>query len=281
MKESVPDLKWISKDSPPIHLTPNLRNQLDALYLQQRWQTFYHYFPLIFAISESTGTLEFRDNTSTLYIKGTNEAYTPGTHPELKNWDNDRVLIMPRLPEDPTWTFSLYDVNYIYDLKETTQVKNFRDNVARFKKEHSPVFVDNRTSEEAWEVVKQWYRKSKREEFTDFGYTEWLAKNYKVFEDLRARFVVVNDKIVGFSLWGELSKKLGIHLIAKDAGMPYLQDYLRMETYKEMLSQGLLEVNDGSDCGIEGLRIYKLKLRPKWIVPIWSWMKDESQSFSD
>jgi len=254
-------------------LTLDLRSQLDALYLRQRWETFYHHFPLIFAISESTGALEFRDDTGALYIQGTDEIYIPGDHPEAKS--ASQILIMPRPPEDSTWNFGLYDVNYIYDLKETVQIKNFRDNVKRFVRDHPQ--TGSTSSQDgtniALQIIGEWYHKSKRKEFTDFGYTEWLARNYPLFKDLHPTFVWVDGKAVGFSLWGKLSPNTGIHLIAKDSGMPYLQDYLRMDTYRQMIANGLLYCNDGSDCGIEGLRIYKLKLRPKWIVPIWSWMK--------
>ena len=121
--------------------------------------------------------------------------------------------------------------------------------------------------------MKRWYEISEREQFTDFGYTEWLTHNFHEFvPDLKPRVVTVEDVPVAFSLWGTIRPGLGIHLICKDIGWPYLQDYIRYRTYLEMKEAGIKLVNDGSDCGEAGIRAYKSKLRPRFIIPIYSWI---------
>lgn len=171
------------------------------------------------------------------------------------------------------WENELYDVNFIYDLAITLKVKNFRKNVKRFQR-FKPMYGEPDNPEICWQVVKQWYQKSNREEFTDFGYTRWLTLNYEEFDDLHPRIVLVDGLPMAFSLWGELREDLGIHLVCKDVGWPYLQDYTRYRTYEEMKALGFNMCNDGGDAGEEGIRIYKTKLRPKFIVPVWSWARE-------
>jgi len=253
------------------------RSLFEQNVTSQHWDTFYHYFPLVFAMSKTTGTKWHLDDTFADLWCDKDEVFFVG--PNIKNWDIEmtdflpkRVWIGPNKTDIKSYRNELYDVNYIFDLKETVQIKNFRKNVNRFINEHNPEWVPTTNSEEAWEVVKQWYRTSKREEFTDFGYTQWLTQNFAIFPDIHRKIVKINDKAVGFSLWGHLNDQMAIHVIAKDTGIPYLQDYLRMMTYKDMIEAGYQTVNDGSDCGEHGIRMYKMKLRPKLIVPIWSWV---------
>ena len=246
-------------------------------------KTFYHYFPLIYAMSESTekffiseiyahGDLFVGDNKRECYIPS---LYEESAESLFRDEELNKIWIMSRPPErlQHLIKHEVFDVNYIFDLSETIKIKNFRKNADRFIKENNPVYSYVSAPETAWEVIKQWYQKSKRDEFTDFGYTRWLSQNYEEFEDLRARLIYVNYKPVGFSLWGSLSKTEAVHLICKDVGYPYLQDFIRKQTYREMLLSGFKTVNDGRDCGIHGIRMFKMKLRPKYILPIYSWVR--------
>ena len=259
-------------------LSPSDREILDEYFERQGWNTFYHYFPLIYALSEGAVEMKFDEDAGALWV-GENELYFP-------HWNKERFGF-PELARKvwigpypcPSWMgrSELYDVNYVYSLTTTISIKNFRKNARRFERTYPTVeYAEAKRPEECWEVVKRWYRRSAQETFGDFGYTEWLAWNYDVFPDLRARVVRVEGSPVAFSLWGELREDLAIHLVCKDLGWSYLQDYTRFQTYSEMLEEGYDAVNDGSDCGREGLRIYKLKLRPRFIIPIYSWVRWEA-----
>jgi hypothetical protein len=173
------------------------------------------------------------------------------------------------------WRNELYDRNFIYDLAVTLQIKNLRENVKHFEREHpNAIYEYAEDPNVVWEVVKKWYSISTRKEFGDFGYTEWLTKNFKTFEDLHARQMMENGKCIAFSLWGQLYKDTAIHVICKDLGWSYLQDYTRFKTYEEMLSWKFEWCNDGGDAGEDGIGIYKQKLRPKFILPVWSWCRE-------
>lgn len=255
-------------------LTLKLQKYIEPLLKREPLPSFYHYYPLIYALSEtveSRFTLNLDNISEGIYVND-KELYL-----QLKNEPIPESIKKVWISTSPKVGFEaeLYDVNFIYDLDVTLQVKNFRDNVEKFKKEHQNVFYAEPSDPElGWSVVKEWYLKSGRGEFTDFGYTRWLTLNYAEFEDLHPRVVLVDERPVAFSLWGELGEGLGIHLVCKDIGWPYLQDYTRHMTYSEMKALGFNMCNDGGDAGEDGIRIYKLKMRPKFIAPIYSWVRE-------
>lgn len=249
--------------------------------------TFYHYFPLTMAISrtsEAEWEVDFHWKGG-IFVDETEAYFLSAWRDPLSSvhWITnkmERIWIMTQKPPDvgfPNLRAVLYDNNYIYDLQHTAHdTKNLRDNFKRFKREHPDIrYTDAGRKKDALKVVTKWYKTSNREEFGDFGYTLWLTENYDVFQDLEPRWVYDGDRPVAFSLWGRLTEDTAIHIVSKDWGWPFLQDYLRVMTYREMLEEGLTTVNDGSDCGEHGIRMYKLKLRPKYIIPVWSWVKVE------
>ena len=263
------------------------REAVEAYFRRNRWETFYHYFPLLYAISESTQPLMIDAFLGKIFDITINEKeyyFEPSmwrpTKPYIEEGLEKVWIATRKCPIEPAkdWKDELYDVNYIYDLDYTLGIRNFRKNVKKFEKAHPDNYygVEPLRDREgkAWEIVKKWYQISQRSEFTDFGYTEWLTKNLEVFEDLNPRVILVGDEAVAFSLWGTIRSGLGIHLICKDIGWPYLQDYTRYCTYLEMKEAGIELVNDGSDCGEAGIRAYKSKLRPKFIVPVYSWIRE-------
>lgn len=234
------------------------------------FDSFYHYFPLMFAISESGANLEIDPDFNIWADK--DELYVGGD--ALFEDELVRKLWVSQTKAPMGWRTELYDVNFVYDLDVTLKIKNFRKNVNKFIRANSElIYVKPLQFATPLHVVEDWYRKSHREKVTDFGYTMWLTENYDKFESLHPRIVCIGAKAVAFSLWGELSEGLGIHLICKDLGYAYLQDYTRFMTYSEMLEKGFKLVNDGGDCNEYGIRVYKLKLRPKFIIPIWSWIR--------
>jgi len=257
------------------------RPSIEASWKAGNQESFYHYFPLLYAINESTEKLKINKVTFDISSEKEDELYIASERSELAITCSDsecedfpvkKIWVIPRVPTEQNIHFEIYDVNYIFDLEETIGVKYFRKNVKRYSKNGNVQYSVEGDPEIAFDIVASWYQKSNRDEFTDFGYTMWLVQNYEMFPDLKARFVYLNGEPVAFSLWGVLPSGIAIHLICKDAiGQPYLQDYTRMMTYKEMVSDGLELVNDGSDCEVPGIRRYKLKLRPKYIIPIYSW----------
>ncbi len=262
------------------------RVAVEAHFRQNRWETFYHYFPLMYAISESTEPIFIKEDYGEVYgIHTEDEQYylMPQYSCTYLNYrkkltDAGGVLVSPQKCPIKGWSNELYDVNYIYDLDYTLGIRNFRKNVKKFEKAHPDTFYGEEPFHaddvDPWEIVKKWYQVSKRKEFTDFGYTEWLTHNFEQFEDLKARVGIADGQDVAFSLWGIIRPGLGIHLICKDIGWPYLQDYTRYRTYQEMKETGLNYCNDGSDAGENGIRVFKTKLRPKFITPIYSWIRE-------
>ena len=255
-----------------VRLADYHRLPLETAFESAGMRSFYHYFPLMMALSEST--IELRvESTPTghrVWVSDT-ELYCRPVYAKIPK--SVKKIWVSTVRPPMTWKPELYDVNFIYDLKETLQIKNFRKNVQRFLKEHPDAYYTEAGPIGATEVVEAWYKRNKQQEYYDFGYTMWLAGFFGLFEDLRARLVKVAGAPVAFSLWGQIDNQTAIHLICKDLGWPYLQDYARYMTYEEMLEQGFTEVNDGGDAGLHGLRVYKLKLRPKLIIPIYSWVK--------
>ena len=238
---------------------------------QEALESFYHYFPLMYAISESTHQLKIdeQDNVwaddEELYIEGV--AILEEPEKVKKIW-----VTLQKAPWG--WKSELYDVNFVYDLKTTLQIKNFRKNVKKFLRDNGRLsYGEPFDSKECWEVVKTWYEKSNRKAFTDFGYTKWLIENYHRFNPIHPRVVSRDGKPLALSLWGELTEETAIHLICKDVRVPYLQDYIRHMTYSEMLEKGFETVNDGGNCGEQGIDVFKQKLRPKFILPVWSWIR--------
>jgi len=255
------------------------REVIDAYFRQQRWDTFYHYFPLMYAISETGPVITFEPDAGRLWVVPDEELYCPSWGAGYFQYPTiaEKVWVGPHPCPMRLGRSELYDVNYIYDLERTLRIKNFRKNVRRFEREHRSVSYEVLSPDDspiARYIVERWYEISKRSEFTDFGYTMWLSDRFGEFHDLRARVVYADGEPVAFSLWGVLRPGLGVHLVCKDVGWPYLQDYARYMTYREMLGEGLVMANDGSDCNEHGIRMYKLKLRPRFIVPIWSWVRE-------
>jgi len=238
---------------------------------QEGLDSFYHYFPLMYAISESGANLKIDENFDVwagekeLYIEG--EAVIEKPNEVKKVW----VSLM-KAPYG--WRTELYDVNYVYDLAVTLQIKNLRKNVNKFIRNHKELsYARPPNPETALDIVGEWYKKSDRQKFTDFGYTMWLTRNHDAFKSLHPRLVCEGATPVAFSLWGELSENLAIHLICKDVGWPYLNDYVRYMTYSEMRDKDFELCNDGGDAGEHGIRVYKTKLRPKFIIPVYSWVR--------
>jgi len=254
------------------------RRSVEAYFRRNSLDTFYHYFPLLYAISESTETLVFGGSTSgrfRLLVQSADEYYY---QPEVVlPREFRKIWITPYKLDGEQWRSELYDVNYIYELDYTLGLRNFRKNIKKFKKNDGgggQWYKLDKPDPRALEVVKRWYSISQREDFTDFGYTMWLLDNFHLFPDLNARLLCIDEKPVGFSLWGKLTEDTGIHLICKDTGVPYVQDVLRGFTYQEMKEAGLKYCNDGSDCSVPGIRAYKSKLRPRFIIPIYSWIRE-------
>jgi len=241
--------------------------------------SFYHYFPLLCGISYTnvnpdtgvTNTFRWEVKDGHLWVwDGKNLFYPPiGERRIVPNVDKVQVSLT-KAPRP--FKTAIFDVNYIYNLSETLSVKNFRHNVKRFKRDHKDVKYAPAETKEAYHIIKTWYT-NKVGDFADFGYTLWLSLNFVVFDDIRARVVYIDGLPSAFTLWGELNEDTAIHVICKDLGIPFLQDYTRYMTYQEMLEEGFKWVNDGSDVGIHGLRVYKLKLRPRYIIPIYSWIR--------
>lgn len=228
--------------------------------------SFYHYFPLTLAISETTTTLYRGD--SGVYVDERKLYLLPKNLSCVNKVEKIEISTL----ELDGFKTSVYDVNYFYDLKETVEIKNFRDNVKKFVRDNKAEFKEA-DKEDVFEVIKVWYEKHKNSnnsQMEDFGYTLYFAENYSLFDDLKVRITTVDERKASVSIWGGLNETVAVHLISKDLGIPYLQDYTRMETYNEMLKEGYRIVNDGSDVSLSGLRIYKTKLRPRYIIPIFS-----------
>lgn len=255
------------------------RGVFEDFFRLMRWDSFYHCFPLIYALDKTVDRVRWEyDRTSlrsgcalpdirtiTIYV-GDELLYPSFEVSGRKVWIS--------LYRNPFYENELYDVNFIYDLEKGFP-KSFRENAKRFERDHKPEW-EVAKPKEAFEVVESWYAKRLADrienEFHDFGYTLYLAKNFEKL-NLEGRVVKVKGEPKAFSLWGKLNDRTAIHLIAKDLGIPYLQDYLRYKTYEEMKSKRFRYVNDGGT-PTEGIRIYKLKLRPYLIYPIWSWVRE-------
>jgi len=243
----------------------------DGYFRRHRLDSFYHYFPLLYAISKADTPISYNKVGRDLYVwAGRDLVYPVRKIPRAvkKVWIS---LTKPRKP----WDYELYDVNYIYDLEETLSIKNLRSNVKLFEKQHPDAAYIELKPKFTYEFVKNWYAKHLGEgkTYANFGWEMWLAGNYNKFDDIKAEGVAENGRLLSVSIWGKLNHQTAIHLICKDAGVPYTQDFTRYQTYQKMKDEGFKYVNDGSDAGLHGLRVYKLKLRPKFIIPIYSWVR--------
>ncbi len=253
----------------------NDRAKIDSYLSKIPQKTFYHYFPLILAISESSDKkMWLDDENSYINLIVGNVVKELYLEPLKPNFMVNRIYVSPnKCPYQSFFKSELYDSNFIYDLETTINIKNFKANVKKFEQRNHQIYITLGNYQDDLEVIKEWYKKRPNTEFTDFGYTLWLIKNYQLFNDLHPNVVYLGKEPVCFSLWGELDDETAVHIISKDKGIPYLQDYIRMKVYKEMLEKGFKYVNDGGDAGSHELRRYKQKLRPKFILPIWSWRK--------
>jgi len=185
-------------------------------------------------------------------------------------------------PAPGPWVTRLFDVDYVYKLRDTLSVESFRKNAERA--ESRKLSISFQIPSDTPEVVPQiaewlmnWYKNRLGQTHYDFGYVMWIAWNMNWFNDLRV-FLAVDRKyeVRGVSVIGKLCPGRAIHLICKADDVPYLSDFLRRETYYWAFSEkGYEYVHDGSDVGLPGLRKYKLKLRPRFILPIYSWFKLE------
>lgn len=214
------------------------------------YKTFYHYFPYMQANQALTDGKRVYADEKTLYFSTKDTKLG--------------VLVAPYLID---WRSSLYDTNYIYKLEETIAIKNFRANIKKFDKVNS-FELHKATQGDAYKILLDWYKKKKTD---DYGYVKWFVENLDLYKDIHADIGYINANPVAFSVWGELWTDTSVHIISKDRGIPYLQDKMRMEIYNDMIDRGFVYCNDGGDAGVHTLRMYKLKLRPRYIIPIWSW----------
>jgi hypothetical protein len=245
------------------------RYELDDYYEFVPTRTFYHYFPYLFAISESDTKLFFEESQPNKVFVDWQELY----------YANDDIQHMKKVwiapyKKSATMDTVLYDNNFIFNLKETLGIKNFRANLKKFERDHPEFLFKEADTSNALLVIKDWYER--RGAQPDFGYVLWFAKNLNLFKDIHSNIGVIKEKPVAFSLWGELDDETAVHIISKDRGIPYLQDYMRSLTYEDMTKKGFTMVNDGGDIGDAGLYQYKLKLRPKFIIPIYSWTSKQN-----
>jgi len=245
------------------------RDKVERRLKELQQDSFYHYFPLLLAISERSKRMEV-DSEGNVWV-GDGELYFEGTPSAMSK--ARRVWVSQNKPP-MGWRFEVYDVNYVYELKTTLQVKNFRDNVKRFERDNPKVRVAPFERGEALNLLEEWYSAGKRREYSDFGYTLYLVEHFEDFGDLEGFLVYLDcDTVGGLSVWGRLGPDTAIHLVCKTRSDPFLHDFTRYKTYEVMADKGFKYVNDGSDVGIPGIRIYKTKLRPWLIYPVWSWFR--------
>jgi len=209
-------------------------------------RNFYHYFPYILAQETTVYIDEHKANP--LYL------------------DSDTLLFSSNKFEGST----LFDKNYIYKLENTIDIKNFKANIKKFDREQSFSFKPA-TKEDATAVIDDWYGKHSQTE--DADYTIWFAMHFDTFPDIHANIGYINGKPSAFSVWGELTEDTSAHIVSKTTGTTYLQDKMRMCVYNDMIEKEFVFCNDAGDNGIHELEMYKRKLRPEFIIPIWSWEK--------
>jgi len=256
------------------------RKTFENFFRFVKWNSFYHYFPLIYVLDKTVERIYWEKDR--LITRGT-LGYLNIESPTLTVYvgNDGRELLFPSfelstekvwiaLEKNPLMKNDIYDVNFVYDLGKEFP-KSFRENAVRFHRDSQPIWREA-SPKEALEVVENWYAGRREGEYGDFGYTIYLAKNFHRFE-LNANVVEMKGEPKAVSIWGKLDEESAVHLVAKDLGCPYLHDYLRRKTYADMIEKGFKFANDGG-APTEGIRIYKTKLRPFLIFPLYSWVRE-------
>jgi hypothetical protein len=178
--------------------------------------------------------------------------------------------VMLSLSKSGNISHNLYDREYVYDIQTTLDVKNFRDNAKRFVRDTFPIKVEPLQKSNqlpSIEMLKQWYQKHYTA-LQDFGQTIYTLEHFSDL-GLEGDVFYINDAVKGISLY-QTNMTKAIHITSKDMGQPFLQDYMRYYTYEKLSRAGVRTVYDGSDGDQPGLAIYKLKLRPTLIIPIYT-----------
>lgn len=261
--------------------------------------TFYSHFPMIMAMS-------CNQDKPFKYCFTKNYGFLSTSYPIdlLCLWGDHKNLIFPVQDHD----FPLYHYvnkvhistkrtkreeyinkefgrDYIFDLQETIDIKNFKHNYKRFERNHPSVEWVRAEMSDAFYFIEKWFIKRYKKlgsnvEIPDLGHTVYLTSNYDAFPELRAKVIIIQGEVKAFSLWGPLTPDRSVHIILKcDTSLTYLSDYARYRTYLDMLVDKFIEVNDGGDMGVHGLRMYKLKLRPKYVIPLYSWVIKSEKNY--
>lgn len=250
-----------------------------TLYKKAHPLTYYHYYPSIEAMIK-LGEV-FVDEMGLIWL---DEDKLLFYNPKIYLPDNVTTIqvLTPQIYPGGVligWKYELFDRNYIHDLSYTINLENFRRNVSRFVRDNKYIqFVDLKP-EIAIQFLFSWYEKrfdkdkEEKRVYHNPLIEFYLIKNKERYPGMRLKGLYTNEELIGITLWGKLSSDTAIHIICRDNGVVYAHDYLRARTYMEMLDEGYVYVNDGSDLGLEGLRKYKSKLRPHLIIPVYSGVK--------
>lgn len=219
---------------------------------------------------------QYCDHLQSLFVydnKDKNALYYPIPNPQrflASSKILDGCKVMLSLSKSGNVAYTLYDREYVYDIQTTLDVKNFRDNAKRFVRDTFPIKIEPLQKSNqlpSIEMLKQWYQKHYAA-LQDFGQTIYTLEHFSDL-GLEGDVFYINDAVKGISLY-QTNMTKAIHITSKDMGQPFLQDYMRFYTYEKLLDKGVTTVYDGSDCDDQGLAVYKLKLRPKLIIPIYS-----------
>jgi hypothetical protein len=263
-----------------MYLVNDAKNLVCKMLDKASVPTFYHYYPLLCALSDSSFAPLFSDEVGRIWSDAKELLFQPeGEVPK----EVENILIAT----DPLdgWKVEPYDNNYIYDLDQTMKIKNFRMNVKKFEQDVKEkgqewVWKRNMSQKDILELLKQWYSQYGKD-VTDYGYTSKLVEEWNGFKSdkfdelgLQARALYIDDKIVSLSMWGKLCDGMAVYIVCKSLKAPYISyfvgDFVRWNTYIEMISYGYRYVNDGGDLGLEGLKKYKMKFRPVDVIDIYS-----------
>ena len=253
---------------------------------------FYSHFPMVMAMNDMNdrpfkynltkdyglGSLHRRKNSICIWTDEEELLFPPQDidYP-LYHWAN-KIHIANKKTNREGYTNKEFGRDYIFDLQETIDIKNFKHNYTRFERDNPNVKWEDAKMIDAFRYIGEWfhdrYKRSKSNcEIPDIGHTVYLCSMYEKFPELRAKVITIDGEIKAFSLWGPLAYNRAVHIILKcDTSLTYLSDYARYRTYLDMLVDKFETVNDGGDMGVHGLRMYKLKLRPKYVIPLYSWV---------
>lgn len=257
-----------------LHLITESEPKLETFLIGSEKKTFYHYFPLIYAASVNESA--YIDDCGRVW-SAPDELYYD--HPEIPNkvnyiWVSTRSNI-------PGFTSKIYDNNYVYDVKTTLGIKNFRMNLKKFRKETEGLevkWIDNPPIEDMINLLKEWYQDREGEQ-SDMGYTvQLIYQNRDTFKSysLVYRGLYIGTKLMNISIYGKLDQDTAIFIVCKSLKLIdetiiyFIGDYVRSLVYNEILNSGMHLVNDGSDLGHEGLVKYKMKFRPIEVFNIYS-----------